>query len=98
MMLGRERATAPADLVIWISTSGLALLAGAGTAFALWRLLHNSPATGIAGGAVAALALGLALIGLSQSRPTMRVFLVVMGLVLAVAFFAGHGAFAAFSG
>jgi hypothetical protein len=94
-MLRREHATAPADLVIWISIGGLAVLAGAGAAFALWRLLHNSPATDMAGAAIGVLALGLVLVGLGLRRPAARVFLLLMGLTLAVTFFTASPAFTA---
>jgi hypothetical protein len=77
--------------------AGLALLLGAGMAFGLWYVLHNSPATGMAGAAVAALAMGMGLVGLGLNRPMGRVFLVVTAVALALTFFTASGAFAAVS-
>ncbi len=75
----------------------LALLVGVGVAFALWSVLHASPATMAVTGSVAALTLGLGLISLALPSRTARLFFVVMAASMAVAFFAGSGAFAALS-
>ncbi len=75
----------------------LALLTGVGVAFALWSVLHASPATMAVTGSVAALTLGLGLISLALPNRTARLFIVVMAASMAVAFFAGSGAFAAIS-
>lgn len=98
MMLGQERhAQQSAEFVIRGTVVALALLTGVGIAFALWSALHTSPATLAVTGAVAALTLGLALISLALPSRTVRLFLVLTAASMAVAFFAGSGAFAALS-
>jgi hypothetical protein len=96
MMLGQERhAQHSAELVIRGTSAALAILTGTGAAFGLWSLLHSSTATLAATGAVVALALGLGLISLAVENRTVRLFVVLMAASMAVAFFAGSGAFAA---
>jgi hypothetical protein len=99
MLLGQERQASQqsADLVIRGTIVALAILTGVGIAFALWSALHASPATFAVTGAVAALTLGLGLISLALPSRTARLFLVLMAASMAVAFFAGSGAFAALS-
>lgn len=98
MMLGQERqAQQSAEIVIRGTIVALALLTGVGVAFALWSVLHASPATMAVTGSIAALTLGLGLISLALPSRTVRLFLVVMAASMAVAFFAGSGAFAALS-
>jgi hypothetical protein len=99
MLLGQERQASQqsADLVIRGTIVALAILTGVGIAFALWSVLHASPATFAVTGAVAALTLGLGLISLALPSRTARLFLVLMAASMAVAFFAGSGAFAALS-
>jgi len=84
--------------VIWGSTAALALLSGTGIAFVLWRTLHRSPDTGLAAGAVVAIALGLALIGFAFNNARARFFLTVAAAAMAIAFFAGAGVFATITG
>ncbi|HEX8805563.1 MAG TPA: hypothetical protein VF741_01395 [Candidatus Aquilonibacter sp.] len=96
MMLGQERhAQHSAELVIRSTSAALALLTGTGAAFGLWSLLHASTATVAAAAAVVAFALGLGLISLALENRTVRLFVVLMAASMAVAFFAGSGAFAA---
>lgn len=98
MMLGQERqAQLSAEIIIRGTIVALALLTGVGVAFALWSVLHASPATMAVTGSVAALTLGLGLISLALPNRTARLFIVVMAASMAVAFFAGSGAFAAIS-
>lgn len=98
MMLGQERqAQHSAEIVIRGTIVALALLTGTGVAFALWSVLHASPATMAVAGSIAALTLGLGLISLALPSRTARLFIVVMAASMAVAFFAGSGAFAALS-
>jgi cellobiose-specific phosphotransferase system component IIC len=99
MILGQERQEAQrsADLVIRGTIAALAILSGVGVAYALWSALHASPATVAVVGAVAALTLGLVLVSLALPSRTARLFLVLMAASMAVAFFAGSGAFAALS-
>jgi hypothetical protein len=99
MMLGQERQAqhSSAVLVIRGTVVALAILTGVGIAFTLWRALHASPATMAVTGAVAALTLGLGLISLALPNATARLFVVLMAASMAVAFFAGSGAFAALS-
>jgi len=95
MMLGQERhAQHSTELIIQITTVALAVVSGIGAAFALWSMLHASPATAVVTGAVVALALGLGLISLAMPSRTARLFLMLMALSMAVAFFAGAGLFA----
>jgi hypothetical protein len=99
MMLGQERQAqhSSAELVIRGTMIALAILSGVGIAFALWSALHASPATTAVTGAIAALTLGLGLISLALPNRTARLFVVLMAASMAVAFFAGSGAFAALS-
>ncbi len=98
MMLGQERqAQQSAELVIRGTIVALAILTGIGVAFALWSVLHASPATLAVTAAVGALTLGLGLISLAVPSRTARLFLMLMAASMAVAFFAGSGAFAALS-
>jgi hypothetical protein len=96
MMLGQERhAQHTAELVIRGTSAALAILTGTGAAFGLWNALHGSPATLAAAAAVVALALGLGLVSLAVENRTVRIFVVLMAASMAIAFFAGSGAFAA---
>ena len=98
MMLGQERQEQhSAELIIRGTIVALALLTGIGVAFALWSALHASPATLAVTASVTALTLGLGLISLALPSRTARLFLVLMAASMAVAFFAGSGAFAALS-
>lgn len=98
MMLGQERqAQQSAELIIRGTIVALAILTGIGVAFALWSVLHASPATLAVAASVGALTLGLGLISLALPSRTARLFLVLMAASMAVAFFAGSGAFAALS-
>lgn len=99
MMLGQERQAAlSAEFVILGTIGALAILTGIGAAFALWSGLHASPATSAVIGSVAAFALGLGLVGFALSNRNARFFLMLTAASMAVAFFAGSGAFAALSG
>jgi hypothetical protein len=97
MMLGQERQAqhSSAELVIRGTIVALAILTGVGIAFALWSALHSSPATVAVAAAVAAFTLGLGLISLALPNRTVRLFVLLVAASMAVAFFAGAGAFAA---
>ena len=99
MMLGQERQAqqSSAEFIIRGTVVALAVLTGVGIAFALWSALHASPATLAVTGSVAALTLGMGLVGLALPSRVARLFLVLMAASMAVAFFAGSGAFAALS-
>lgn len=96
MLLGQERqAQHSAELVIRGTSAALAILTGTGAAFGLWNALHSSTATAAVAGAVVTLALGLGLISLAVPNRTIRLFVMLMAVSMAVAFFAGSSAFAA---
>ncbi|MGD0969325.1 MAG: hypothetical protein ABR949_13685 [Candidatus Aquilonibacter sp.] len=86
-----------ADLVIRASTAALAILTGVGVAFAFWSQLQHSARPELLSASVVAFALGLALIGIAMQSAGTRVFLWLAAATLAVAFFAGSGAFSALS-
>ncbi|HUA10142.1 MAG TPA: hypothetical protein VMA98_12820 [Candidatus Acidoferrales bacterium] len=93
-MLGQERQSrALADLVIRTSTVALAILSGTGIAFGLWSQIGRTAAPSLLVAAVAALCLGFGLLALPVRNASARLFLLVAALSLAVAFFAGAGAF-----
>jgi hypothetical protein len=97
-MLGEQRhPRALADLVIRASTGALAILTGVGVAFAFWSQLQHSARPELLSASVVAFALGLALIGIAMQSVGTRVFLWLAAATLAVAFFAGSGAFSALS-
>lgn len=88
-MLPERSLKEPSELVIWAATGLLAVLAGLGSAFFLWYVLHDTQAPRATQGAVLSLSLGLVLIGLGLRRPLTRVFLVLLAASLAVAFALG---------
>ncbi|HTU70266.1 MAG TPA: hypothetical protein VMF11_08070 [Candidatus Baltobacteraceae bacterium] len=96
-MMKERPASAPAEVVIWVSTSLLGVLAGVAAAYGLWSQLHATAKPGLLGGGVAALAAGLFLIAVAMPRRTARLFLIVAACALALAFFTGSSAFAALS-
>jgi len=98
MML--EQGTQPraiADMVIRASTAALAILTGVGAAFMFWSQLQHTAQPRLLAFGVVALCLGLALIGLAIRSVGTRAFLWLAAATLAVAFFAGSGAFSALS-
>ncbi|HTC30766.1 MAG TPA: hypothetical protein VK702_08535 [Candidatus Acidoferrum sp.] len=98
MMLGHDRHPhAIADVVIRVSFAALAILTGVGVAFAFWSQLQHSAEPQLLAMGVAALCLGLALIGLAMQSVGTRAFLWLAAATLALAFFAGSGAFSALS-
>ncbi len=98
MMLGQEsQPRAIADLVIRASTAALAILTGVGVAFLFWSQLPHTAEPRLLVMGVIALCLGLVLIGLAMRSISTRAFLWLAAATLAVAFFAGSGAFAALS-
>jgi hypothetical protein len=97
-MLGRQPYPhALADLVIRASAAALAILIGVGVGFAFWSQLQHTAEPQILTIAVVALCLGLALIGIAMQSFGTRLFLWLAAATLAVAFFAGSGAFSALS-
>ncbi len=84
----------PNEVVIWTSTSLLAVVVGLGTAFFLWLFLHRTDRPMVAQGAVLSLSLGLALIGLGSQRLLARIFFVLLAVALAVAYALGGPEFA----
>jgi hypothetical protein len=93
-MMNERHALMPAQLVIGASTTLLGAVLGAGAAFGLWSQLHHTGAPGVLAVAVVALAGGLLLVGLAAGSLTVRLFLLVAALTLALAFFSGAGLFA----
>jgi hypothetical protein len=80
-------------LVIVISAALLGVLVGIGAAFALWAQLHHTADPGILTAGVAALSAGLALVAIAIRGTASRVFLIAAACSLALAYFAGSGAF-----
>jgi len=97
MMLGERPTQVASEFVIRASTILLAILTGTGVAFGLWSQLAHSAAPGLLTASVAALCLGAALVALAIRSSGARLFLAIAALSLALAFFAGSGAFAALS-
>jgi hypothetical protein len=95
MILGERPTQAASEVVIRGSTILLAILTGTGVAFALWSQLQHTAAPGLLTASVAALCLGAALVGVAIRSFGARLFLVIAALSLALAFFAGSGAFSA---
>lgn len=93
-MMKERSAQLPAELVIAISTSLLGILAGIGAAYGLWSQLHRTAAPDVLTAAVAALAVGMALLAAGLQNLSTRLFLLAAACSLAVAFYAGSGAFA----
>jgi hypothetical protein len=93
-MMKEFPAAAPAEIVINVSTALLAIVTGVGAAFGLWLQLHHTAAPGVLTASAVALGTGLALVGLALQRPSARLFLVLAGAALVVAFFSAPGAFA----
>lgn len=97
-MVGQQRYPhALADLVIRASTAALAILIGVGVGFAFWAQLQHTAEPEILTIAVVTLCLGLGLIGIAMRSSGTRLFLWLAAATLAVAFFAGSGAFSALS-
>ncbi len=97
-MLRQERHPhAVTDLVIRTATAGLAILTGVGIAFAFWAQLEHTARPELLTAAVVSICLGALLIGVAMQSLSTRVFLWLAAATLAVAFFAGSGAFAALS-
>ncbi len=63
----------------------------------VWSVLHHTSERGFLTGAVCALGIGLTLVGWAVQSATARIFLMVFGLALVVAFFLGGPAFATLS-
>jgi len=84
----------PNEVVIWTSTSLLAVVVGLGTAFFLWLSLHRTDRPFVAQGAVGSLSLGLVLVGLSSERLLGRAFFVLLAVALAIAYALGGPEFA----
>ena len=97
-MMGERPAQDSADFVIWGSTAALSLISGIGAAFALWNMLHRSNAPDVASAAVAALGVGLGLIGFAVPKPVARLFLLGLAVTTLAAYFLGAEAFAALAG
>ena len=93
-MMGSRPAQEPAEIIIWTATGLLGALLGAGTAYAVWTALHHTAQRGFLTGAVCALGLGLTVLGWTVNSATARIFAMVFGLALIVAFFLGGPAFA----
>jgi hypothetical protein len=90
----RERpAHLPADVVIAVSTFLLGALAGVGAAVGFWSQLQHTADPGMLTAAVAALSVGLVLISVAARNLAARLFLLASAFSLAIAFFAGSGAF-----
>lgn len=92
-MMKTRPAQVPADLVISVSSALLGLIVGTGAAFGLWSQLHHTGEPAMLTAAVVALATGLALVAVAVEKLSPRLFLLAAALSLALAFFAGAGAF-----
>lgn len=97
MMLGERATQAASEFVIRGSTVLLAILTGTGAAFGLWSQMQHTAAPELLMASVAALCLGAALVAVAVRSFGARLFLVIAALSLALAFFAGSGAFSALS-
>ena len=96
-MLGQDhQSRALADVVIRVSTVALAILTGTGIAYGLFSQLGQTAAPNFLIAAVAVLCLGLGSLALAL-RSSARLYFLVTALSLALAFFAGAGAFHALS-
>lgn len=84
----------PSDLVIWIASALLAMVAGLGVAFFLWSALHHTGRPAAAQAAVISIGAGMALLGLSTDRPLGRLFLVLFAAVLVFGYVLGGAEFA----
>lgn len=84
----------PAEVVILTATVLLALLTGAGAAFLLWTRLDGVRPPAALDAAVAAIALGVALVGLAVPGRNVRLFLWVVGGTFGLAFLLGAPVFA----
>lgn len=86
--------TEPSDLVIWIASALLSLVAGLGAAFFLWSVLHRTGEHAIAQTAVVSVGVGIALIGLSTDRSPGRLFFVLFAAVMIGGYVLGGTEFA----
>jgi hypothetical protein len=90
----REGTPEPSELVIWGASTLLALVAGVGGAFFLWMALRRSGFPLLSAASVILVGVGIALIGLSADRPLLRISLVLLACVLALAYTFGGPEFA----
>ncbi len=97
-MMGSRPVREPTELVIWSASALLGIVVGIGTAFTLWVQLHRTADQAILDGAVVAVAVGLSLIAVAVDNLTTRLFIWAASVGLALAFFAGAGAFASLAG
>jgi hypothetical protein len=98
-MMGSRPARRPDDVVIWASMSMLALITGAGAAFAAWsqfRGTSTSPLT--LGVAIIMLGTGIALVGATAQSRAMRAFVWVAATAFVGAFFLAGPLFQALLG
>jgi hypothetical protein len=95
MLFGERSTQAASDLVIRVSIIALAILTGTGVAFGLWSQLEHTAAPGLLATSVGALCLGAGLLAIAVRSLGARLFLLTAAAALAVAFFAGSGAFSA---
>lgn len=93
-MMKERPAQVPAEVVIGISAALLGVILGIGAAYGLWSQLHHTAEPTMLTAAVVALTTGLALVACSVQTFSTRLFLAAAALSLALAFFAGSGAFA----
>ncbi len=93
-MMPERSLTEPSDLVIWIASALLSLVAGLGAAFFLWSVLHHTGERTIAQTAVVSVGVGIALVGLSTERPVSRLFFVLFAAVMIVGYMLGGAEFA----
>jgi hypothetical protein len=94
-MMKTSLGQAPTEFVIGASWALLGVVLGVAAAFGLWSQLQHTMEPGILTSAVAALAAGLVFIALAVRTTGVRLFMLAAGLALALAFFAGAGAFGA---
>jgi hypothetical protein len=92
-MMKERTAQMPAELVIATSLTLLGILAGVGAAFILWSQLHHTAAPSVLTASVVTLAIGMVLVAVAAQRFATRLFLLAAACSLAIAFFAGAGAF-----
>ena len=84
----------PAELIIFGTTALLAIVLGIGVAFGLWSQLHHTSQRAILIAAVSALSAGTGCVGFAIEKPAARLFLLVFGATLLLAFFLGGPIFA----
>lgn len=86
-MIDQRSKTDSADVVIWIASSVLAFVLGAGSSSLLWYRTHQAADALLLGLAVGGLTLGLACIAASLRTRLSQAVVVVFALALAIGYF-----------